>query len=568
MLGRQIDQLADTFGLLQLLGVARSNLGPAGRPQVRLARAGACRPAVEVLAVEDQLGVAVLWIQTPDADVFELHDHRRAGVELEGQQPFARGALAVLRIARRRQTVVVEQFHRLIAVEEVLEVVALADDVVFVPILFLVVTVRDELLLIVDPAANDLLAGLIDHHQIAHVDQPGTPALVVQKAHRTGIVLHLGLIAADPPFVELLAAVLHAGIAAENPKLQVQVKIAERAAAIDQERVASRGVLGRRLASDDPILDRPQAEIAIPGAEALAVEQIVPFADTEVRGGPMEPVHTAGDLWYAIVPVVLVFDGEHAVELLQGQFRQDGAGLAGARAPDHVVGAAVAELVEVLEVQAANPAGPAELLDRFDRIDPRTGPVPGVGAGADPLAATLADLHHGVGVPVVRGIRVIVDRYADLVLLAEPVDQSDGVLRRLGHDRLDAHVAREIEHLAALALVVRQAHHAVVDQLEPLLLEHLQDLEPQLGRHVVIERSVTVLLADLLAGIGFDVLQSHRFGLGHRFVEREAIEAVRLRPEAPLLLRLRPGHAGDADARPCHQQSDPHSHSFAHLTFS
>ena len=257
--------------------------------------------------------------------------------------------------------------------------VALADDVVFVPILFLVVTVRDELLLIVDPAANDLLAGLIDHHQIAHVDQPGTPALVVQKAHRTGIVLHLGLIAADPPFVELLAAVLHAGIAAENPKLQVQVKIAERAAAIDQERVASRGVLGRRLASDDPILDRPQAEIAIPGAEALAVEQIVPFADTEVRGGPMEPVHTAA-ISGRLLSHSSEFDGEHAVELARPVPPGRAPPLA-ARALDHVRRAA--ELVEVLEV-AANPAA-RRASDRFDRIDPERTSA-GVGRSADPLA--------------------------------------------------------------------------------------------------------------------------------------------------------------------------------------
>ena len=69
--------------------------------------------------------------------------------------------------------------------------------------------------------------------------------------------------------------------------------------------------------------------------------------------------------------------------------------------------------------------------------------------GADPLAAALADLQHGLGVPVVRGLRVIVQRDVQLVLFAEFVQRIEGVLAGFRHDRLDTHVLGELKRLAA-----------------------------------------------------------------------------------------------------------------------
>jgi len=337
-------------------------------------------------------------------------------------------------------TVVVNQLHRLETVEVMDQVVALADDVILVPVLVLVVPGVDQLFLIVHVADDFLVAFAVDEHQVANVDQPSATAFMIQEADLALVVLDLGLVAGDPPLVELLAAVLDAGVA-----------------------VADGGILRRRFPANDTVLDRPEPPIAIPSGQVLAVEDPFPVADAKFAGRAPKKRHALRDFGHGIQPVVLVFDGEAALKTLTCDFLQHQPGLAHTGAPGDIVGAADAEFVEVFEVEASDSADSAERLDRLERIDPRTRPVARIGAGADPFAATLAHLQHGLVVPVVRRLGVVMDRHADLVLLAELVDQIEGILGRLRDDRLDSHVPGEFEDRLTLALVVGQADHAVID---------------------------------------------------------------------------------------------------------
>ena len=82
-------------------------------------------------------------------------------------------------------------------------------------------------------------------------------------------------------------------------------------------------------------------------------------------------------------------------------------------------------LVQVFEMEIDDP--PFQLFQTLERVQPRAQPVASVGTGPDAFAAALAHLQHGVGVPIVRGVGVVVDGEVDPVLVAKFLDHVEGV---------------------------------------------------------------------------------------------------------------------------------------------
>jgi hypothetical protein len=99
------------------------------------------------------------------------------------------------------------------------------------------------------------------------------PLFLVQRPRPLAGGIEIGLVAADDPLAHFTAAVLDAAIAADDAELGTQLEIAHFALAIDEERVATRGLLGRRLAGDNALLDAPEFRVAVPAVERLAVEE-------------------------------------------------------------------------------------------------------------------------------------------------------------------------------------------------------------------------------------------------------------------------------------------------------
>ena len=60
---------------------------------------------------------------------------------------------------------------------------------------------------------------------------------------------------------------------------------------------------------------------------------------------------------------------------------------------------------------------------------------------------------------------MIVNGKVNAVLFGELVEQVEGIIGRLGHDRLDAHVLGEVEQFAA-AVVIKPAN-PVIHQFDP-----------------------------------------------------------------------------------------------------
>ena len=95
---------------------------------------------------------------------------------------------------------------------------------------------------------------------------------MVEKSNVTRSVLDLGLITADDPVAHVLTAILHTGVAVPYAELQPQLEIPQRTAAPDKERIAAGWFCNSGLASNDAILNRPQAHITVPAAQVFAVE--------------------------------------------------------------------------------------------------------------------------------------------------------------------------------------------------------------------------------------------------------------------------------------------------------
>jgi len=177
--------------------------------------------------------------------------------------------------------IVIDTTDRLEPVEPVFETVAAGDDAIIVPILLLVVSLRDELLLRRELTHDLRLAVLADLDLLAHVREVFAAFLVVEESDLALLVFNLRLIAADYPFAEILAAILDAGISVADAKLEPQLEVLEHAAAPDEERVALRQCGERRLATQDAILHGPEARVAIPARKVAAGED---WLEISVRG--------------------------------------------------------------------------------------------------------------------------------------------------------------------------------------------------------------------------------------------------------------------------------------------
>src|SRR5260370_18663344 len=149
-----------------------------------------------------------------DADVFELHLHRRTGVELQ-REDAGLGGLGFL---------LVDHIDGRFAVDEMLEVIAFGDDDVIVP----VILVDGGLdFLRVAQRADDLDFGLavrcLDDRLLAALREDAAPALslLVENAGISGADFEIVMITVVDDVAFVLAAILHAGIAPVAAELVV-----------------------------------------------------------------------------------------------------------------------------------------------------------------------------------------------------------------------------------------------------------------------------------------------------------------------------------------------------------
>ena len=213
--------------------------------------AGVARHENELLATVSELGAL-------EMDVLELDHHRRAGVELEGENPLF-GALPLLLVDRLR--------HQR-AVDEVGELRPLGDEVVFVPLAGL-----DDLLeLILVGDFLDRLGSIGgNRHPLTALGEDSTAPLLVVDAGVGRAGVDVGLVAADDEVTMVVAAVLDATVAPFDLVLELELEVVERALLPNQEGVAVGRLLGRRRADDRAVLDRPEV-FPLPALERGAVE--------------------------------------------------------------------------------------------------------------------------------------------------------------------------------------------------------------------------------------------------------------------------------------------------------
>ena len=150
--------------------------------------------------------------------------------------------------------------------------VAATDNCVLVPVLFLEIAGFDELFLVRDFADDVFFAVFVDDHDIADVDEPASASFFVEEADGALSVHDIGLVAADDPFSEFLAAILDAAVAACEAELGFEDEVFGFAVTPDTEGVALGGVVRGGLASHGTIDNRPIPRVAVPAGEILAVE--------------------------------------------------------------------------------------------------------------------------------------------------------------------------------------------------------------------------------------------------------------------------------------------------------
>ena len=128
-------------------------------------------------------------------------------------------------------------------------------------------------------AAIGILAGIgfyfpviVDGGLLTALGENSASAFLVKNAGVGLARLEVGLIPADDPFIDFLAAVLNAGIAADDLEFQAEFEVIHGAVPPNQERVSLRGILGRGFAGDRAILDGPEFRISIPAGKIFPVE--------------------------------------------------------------------------------------------------------------------------------------------------------------------------------------------------------------------------------------------------------------------------------------------------------
>ena len=179
-----------------------------------------------------------------------------------------------------------------------------------------------------------------------------------------------------------------------------------------------------------------------------------------------------------------------------------------------------------------------QLLETFDRVQARPHPMARVGTGADPLAATLTELQHCVGIPIVRGLRMIVDRHPYVIFFAQFVERLAGAFFRLGDNRLDAHGLGEFKRLAALADVLEERGHPVAQQLDVRLGQFLRDGLAHVGRRILVKLHRRLFGAELLAGECLNVVEAQGSGLVDGLEQGRIMKRPSLAAEATEFLAL------------------------------
>src|SRR5690606_2077426 len=172
--------------------------------------------------------------------------------------------------------VVVDEERGDVAVEHVNQHVAPCGDLKLVPVILL--DLRAERVARIeraDLAAHLIRSGRSDVVELPARREEAAAALFVEHAGVLIREVDVGLVALeDPPpnlsfaaFRQLLAAVLHARVARIEPELELQVEVADRAAAPGPKRVLLADLLRRPLPDDRAVLDAPERGIAIPPVE-------------------------------------------------------------------------------------------------------------------------------------------------------------------------------------------------------------------------------------------------------------------------------------------------------------
>src|SRR5207247_2302703 len=179
-----------------------------------------------------RLAEAQLAREALQPDVLELRPHRLTRVELQGDDP----------VLERQLRLAIGEVHRLNAVDELLDVVALGDDGVLVPVVELERLL--EFLRRAGPAGDGLFTVLPDGPLADEADAAALAAFVVNEsgdARQLDLVADFPLIPVDHPLVidlavgDVAGAVLDAGIVGRvEAELQPQLEIAGRAAFPDE----------------------------------------------------------------------------------------------------------------------------------------------------------------------------------------------------------------------------------------------------------------------------------------------------------------------------------------------
>ena len=203
-------------------------------------------------------------LESLESDVFELGLHRRAGVELHGQQ--TQRLVAVI--------VVVRDLGDELAVHAQREFAALSDEVIFVP------CIEPE---IVRPGLKRhlfrvLRTVMVEHGAFALQREIVAPEFVVETyfPRLKVVVVHLipsHVAVGQPAAPELKTAVDGRRIRAAQPEGELQFEVVQHPTLPNEILIQLRCVLGGNRSGDRPVFDRPEGHVRpLPAVQGAAVE--------------------------------------------------------------------------------------------------------------------------------------------------------------------------------------------------------------------------------------------------------------------------------------------------------
>lgn len=202
-------------------------------------------------------------LQLLDSDVFELHGHRGTGVQLKCKQ--ARfGSFG---------GVIIRDFARHPAVDDMHHTIAASDDFVVVPVFLL-----DDFVdvgRLADCRDNIDLGLVFACRNVGHLPtlrQDTSTSLFVQDSRIRIARFKISLVTTDDPVRTFLAAILNARVTTDDLEFQSKLKIVDRPTSPDDERVAFRRLVLGGDTGDRSILHRPELRIPIPPVQRFAIE--------------------------------------------------------------------------------------------------------------------------------------------------------------------------------------------------------------------------------------------------------------------------------------------------------